>query len=408
MLTQMMNVALLMALAAHACPAADDLKRSIPSRESGHDVAVRTALTSNTFDANHILCPVLAAMWNHGYLKTDVNGSVEIEGLKDALMDGIGTGHLFAKFQATGIAGFDRANKETELVRNRCLDVSACGIKRAVEKTLTDDVKRWLNIFVMNGKQVNEHGISTGVRGGATNVPDPDECNGVYPCEARFQRFYVNNTDSNGRLYKKNLMQMVCTARKFGDRGGEYSYSSGSIHLPGGGDLIPVPAREWQMKGAILGWLNAFGRKDEKGEWYMHIDDARKMLMEGHLPKGWKKRSWGCLSGLPGDSCDEAFIKQVNEKVECDVSEDDPWWEGTGLQVATGHKCRFGRCDGGATCVEGNCICGRGSNLVGMIAKNGKCVERSDTCTYFGKKCDRIVATGPSAPGNPKAVVTLV
>merc|ERR1712232_1358885 len=215
-----------------------------------------------------------------------------------------------------------------------------------VEKTLTDDVKRWLNIFVMNGKQVNEHGISTGVRGGATNVPDPDECNGVYPCEARFQRFYVNNTDSNGRLYKKNLMKMVCTARKFGDRGGEYSYSSGSIHLPGGGDLIPVPAREWQMKGAILGWLNAFGRKDEKGEWYMHIDDARKMLMEGHLPKGWKKRSWGCLSGLPGDSCDEAFIKQVNEKVECDVSEDAPWWEGTGLQVATGHKCRFGRCDG--------------------------------------------------------------
>jgi hypothetical protein len=406
-LAQTLKAIPLLVLASHGHPAADDLRRVTPSRESAHDIAVQTALNSSSFDPKYILCPVLAAMWNGGDLKADEGGSVELQEMQDALTNGIGCASSLAKFQATGIADFDRANKETELVRDRCIpgitvSGTACAAKRAVGST-SDSVMRWLNIFTMNGKQTMEHGISTGVRGGDTNAPDPEECQGVYPCETRFQRFYGDNADSNGRLYRANLMKVVCTARKYGDRGGEYSYSSGSIHLPGGGDLLPVPAREWQMKAAIQGWLDAFGRKDQDGHWYLTIDDARAMIMEGRYPDGWKKRNWGCL--LHG--CDDTFITQTNAKVECDVGEKDAWWGGAGLQIATGEKCHLW-CNGGATCVEGKCICGRGSNGVGMIVKGGKCVDRLYKCTYFGKTCELIKATNPTAPGNPKVEAIIV
>jgi len=387
-LAETMKVVLLVVVGTKGFPA-DDLKRS----------------SQSSFDPNRILCPVLAAMWNAGDLKTDEFGSVELQGMQDALHKGIGVEHSLAKFQATGIADFDRANKETELVRDRCLPGTVsgteCAAKRAAGST-SDSVKRWLNIFTMNGKQVLEHGISTGTRGGATNVPDPETCGGVFPCEERFQRFYVNNSD-NGRLYKKNLMKIVCAARKYGDRGGEFSYSSGSIHMPGGGDLLQVPAREWQMKCAIQGWLNAFGRKDEKGQWYLTIDDARAMVMEGRYPDGWKKRDWGCLMY----GCEDPFVTQARAEVECDVGETEPWWGQSptgekGLQVATGEKCHLW-CNGGATCVEGKCICGRGSNFVGMIAKDGKCEKRDARNHYFGEESSVVTATNPAAPGNPKA-----
>jgi len=386
-LVEMMKVAFLVVVSAHAHPG-EDLKRN-----------------SSGLDPNHILCPVLAALWNAGDLKTDEFGSVELQGMQDALHYGTGCGDSLAKFQATGIADYDRHNKETELVRDRCIPgITASGTKCAAKRAAgskSDDVKRWLNIFTMNGKQVLEHGISTGTRGGATNVPDPETCGGVFPCEARFQRFYVNNSDENGRLYRKNLMKIVCAARKYGDRGGEYSYSSGSIHLPGGGDMIPVPAREWQMKAAIQGWLNAFGRTDEKGQWYLTIDDARAMVMEGRYPDGWKKRNWGCLVY----GCDDPFLTQARAHVKCDVGETDAWWGDQGLKIATGEKCKLW-CNGGATCVEGKCICGRDKDGMGMVAKHGKCVSRHQSCEYFGKKCTFVPATNPTAVGNPKTEAT--
>jgi hypothetical protein len=385
---KIMKMSFLLAVGTHAHPAAD-LKRN-----------------ASRLDPNRILCPVLAALYNAGDLKTDEFGSIELQGMQDALHYGTGCGDSFSKFQANGIADFDLHNKEQELVRDRCIPgITISGTKCAAARAVgskSDEYKRWLNIFTMNGKQVLEHGISTGTRGGATNVPDPELCGGVFPCEARFQKFYVQNADENGRLYRKNLLNgVVCSARKFGDRGGEYSYSSGSIHLPGGGDLIPVPAREWQMKGAIQGWLNAFGRRDEKGEWYLTIDDARAMVMEGRYPDGWKKRDWGCLV----TGCEDPFLTQTRAKVECDVGEKEPWWGSEDLKIATGEKCHLW-CNGGATCVEGTCICGRDKDGMGMVVKQGKCVRREQKCEYFGEKCSFVPATNPTALGNPKAEET--
>jgi len=355
------------------------------------------------FDPNHILCPVLASMWSAGDLKTDEEGDVELDVMYDGLVKGIGTETYLAEFQARGITDFDRANNKSNLVRDRCLPgFTLSGSECAVEKKIgvhPEEVKRWFSPFRMNGKQVMEHGISTGTRGGATNVPDPEMCGGQFPCEARFQRFYAKHADTNGRLYRKNIMGIICEARKSGDRGGEYSYSSGSIHLPGGGDLLQVPAREWQMKAAMSGWLAAFGRTDDHGEWYIHIDDARAMVMEGRYPDGWKKRDWGCLAS----GCDHSFMSDSNQDVPCDVDENGEWWQDYDCKVATGKTCELS-CDGGATCVEGKCVCGHASNTMGMCWKNGQCVERTDKCTYFGEKCTWVPATNPTASGNPSFV----
>lgn len=371
--------------------------------------------TLKALDHNKILCPVLAAMINGGDLKYDNDGNVELAQIYGGLMDGIGVSWSLAKFQAWGITDFDQANKDSGLVRDRCLPgftlsgaecVAARQVDLIFDSEPSEGYKRWFNPWKMNGKQVLEHGISTGTRGGANNVPDPDLCDGEFPCEARFKKFYEGTADENGRIYRKNLMKMVCLARKIGDRGGEYSYSSGTITPPGGDDVV-VPAREWQMKAAVSGWLAAFGRTDDNGEIYLTLDDARSMLLEGKYPNGWQKRDWGCIStGCPGTST--SFLHDANQEVDCDVGEDDPWWGDAGITVATGATCGFQSCSDG-TCVSGLCICGRSDSMIGMSYNGGKCVEQEhNTCKYFGESCNVIAATNPEAAGNPASSSHLI
>ena len=91
---------------------------------------------------------------------------------------------------------------------------------------MTEETERWLNIYKMNGLEAVTHGFSTGVRGGATNVPDFSVCaNGTFPCEERFDEFYTSCADSSGRFYQENLECIMCNAWKMGDREGEFSYN---------------------------------------------------------------------------------------------------------------------------------------------------------------------------------------
>jgi len=297
---------------------------------------VQTAL-----DHNKILCPVLAAMWKAGDLKADDEGNVELDDMLSGLQNGIGVTWSLAEFQAYGITDYDKDNKETEAVRDRCIPgATFSGFRCFVNKKRgvnDDSTKRWLNIFKMNGNQNVEHGISTGTRGGATNVPDPETCDGQFPCQERFNKFYVESADGQGRFYRKNLMKVVCAARKMGDRGGEFSYSSGKVTVLGLMNLTQVPTREWQMKAAISGMLAAFGRKDEKGEIYLSGDDVHALLMEGRYPDGYAKRDWGCIgSGCPSGT---SLLSDANQEVECDVGESDEWWQGSGCKVETGSTC---------------------------------------------------------------------
>lgn len=232
-------------------------------------------------------------------------------------------------------------------------------------------------------------------------MPDEvDPCGGVYPCEALFKRFYLANAEPNGRLYRKNLMKMVCMARQQGDRGGEFSYWTGNVRLPGFGDIFPypVPSQEWQMRGATSAMLEAFGWRDENNELFLTVDDVRALLMEGRFPDGWKKRKWGCL--LAG--CEFSALHDFSQDVgECDVEFGEPFWQGTQCQVATGKTCSTS-CGSGEVCINQKCICGRGSDGRGMCHQGGKCRERSKKVRYFGADVPFFPANSPTAPGNPQ------
>merc|ERR1719350_1003669 len=243
---------------------------------------------------------------------------------------GIGCGDALAIGQTYGIMDYDKDNKESQHSRNRCVPgFTASGTLCAAERAVghyTEDNERWLNIFKLNGLQAVEHGMSTGTRGGANNVPDLDTCNGVFPCEDRFHRFYVKNADSRGRIYHKNILQVICQARKEGDRSGEYSYASGVVPVPGLTLPGGAPAREWQMKASLSGWLQAFGRTDEDGELFLTVDDARAMFMEGRYPDGWQTRPWGCLvTKCTGTSsfARMSFLDVIHQYVPCDVGGND-------------------------------------------------------------------------------------
>jgi len=353
-----------------------------------------TGSEQSQLDPNRILCPVLAALYNSGDLVVDEQGSSELLQIKSALANGTWCGETFADFQAAGIAAYTAEQKDKQEYRDRCVPLftlkgTACFAQRQINPYV-DSVKRWLNIFTMNGNEDVEHGYSTGTRGGATNVPDFDDgCNGVFPCEARFQKFYVAHADANGRLYLENILAIICHTLSEGDRGGEFSYNGGlPLYAPGLDSLdSKVPGRDWQIKAAMVGWLSAFGRTDEEGKLYFTVGDARAMLMEGRFPDGWQKRKWGTMSD---------FLHNANTELPCDGR--TSWWQGTDCESFTGETCHLWCWAEGSTCISGKCVCGRGSNGIAMCAKDGKCEEREDKCIYFGQKCSRTSANNPGAP----------
>jgi len=356
-------------------------------------------------DPNHIICPVIAAMHRAGDLKSDSNGNVEYIDISLGLQNGIGFGKHLAQFQAVGITDFTVDQLGKEQVRDRCLPNSFDGAQCLAGRGIgshSNYTKRFFNIYTMNGKQVLEHGISTGTRGGGNNMPD-DPCGGRYPCEALFKKFYLANTDSRGRMYRKHVMKMVCMARQFGDRGGEFSYWSGNAALPGFGDIMPypVPTQEWQMKGATTAMLEAFGWFDEHGELFLKVDDLRALLMEGRYPDGWRKKTedFGCLfSGCTFPAVDD-FRSDVGE---CEIEAFEPFWQNSDCQVTTGSWCAK-TCSGpNEVCINEKCYCGRDTRGKGMCYRNGKCQSHGNSVRYFGQSVPFMPATSPTAPGNPQ------
>jgi len=356
-------------------------------------------------DPNRILCPVLASLHNSGDLPTDSHGAVERRVMKTALQDGTGASYDFAEFQSGGISNYDEEHKRDQDFRDRCAPVTArgtlCFAKRTAGST-SPDIDRYLNIFEMNGLETVEHGFSTGVRGGNCNSRAENDCNGVYPCESLFQKFYVAHADSRGRLYRSNILQIVCHAIAEGDRGGEFSHYDGDADVVGW-TVARLPARTWQMKAAMQGWLSAFGRADENGDLYFTIDDARAMLMEGRFPDNWEKRRWGCVTAIggcprmPDGNRDMSLLAQVNAELPCD--EAAAWWGGSETTV-TGQDCRSdSQChDEHALCLSKRCTCGKGRNGRQMLFQHGRCTEQRHTNQYFGETCRFTRANNPDSP----------
>lgn len=368
--------------------------------------------TVGSLDPNRILCPVLAALHKSGDLVVDEFGDAERGAIKHALKEGTYCEEDLAEFQSAGIAGYDMTHKFDQLERNRCLpgltwSGSACFAKWLVGSNAAD-VKRYLNIFKMNGLETVEHGISTGVRGGNCNgLLSNDPCNGVYPCEALFQKFYVSKADVNGRLYIEQILQIICHAAMEGDRGGEFAYQDGEVTVLGL-DVAKLPARTWQMRAAMHGWLSAFGRPDEAGTLYLTVDDARAMIMEGRVPDNWEKRKWGCITKLGG--CPKMFngvrdlslIGQMKTEMPCE--EFGEWWRGTSdnFQTTTGATCsRDSQCESSdqhSLCLGGRCTCSKGRDGLQMIFANGRCNEQNAPRQYFGEQCNFVRANAPESP----------
>jgi len=331
---------------------------------------------------DRIICPVLAALYNAGDLKTDDAGDATYEQIYDALTNGVWCGDDLADFQALGISDYSMEFKDSETHRDRCLPGTMCYISKKIHGVNNDTV-RFLNIFRMNGHQAVEHGISTGTRGGATNTPGIIDCGGKYPCEARFKRFWEPCADKNGRFYQEEIVCVICNAKRFGDRGGEFSYNPAQ------------KGREWQMKAAMFGFLSAFGREDpaRNDTLYMTTEDVRSMIMGGKFPSGWQKRKWGCL--YSGCSTLSNFYEAVNFELPCD---DTSWWQSTGCETTVSETCNLYCNAPNSTCISNRCTCGTDSEGYGMCAVNDVCVKRHKKCPYFGGECEFIAADNPDAP----------
>merc|ERR1711862_176509 len=102
----------------------------------------------------------------------------------------------------------------------------------------------------------------------------------------------------------------------------------------------------------MFGWLAAFGRTDENGKLYLTVTDAHAMLMEGRYPDGFEKREWGCI--FSGCSAPGILHDAVNYELPC---KEDAWWQGSSCEATTGETCHLW-CNGGASCISGQCICG--------------------------------------------------
>merc|ERR1712137_426269 len=209
---------------------------------------------------------------------------------------------------------------------------------------------------------------------------------------------------SQGRLYKEQIQQIICHAMAEGDRGGEFAYQDGDVSVLGL-DVAKLPARQWQMKAAMMGWLGAFGRPDETGELYFTVDDARAMVMEGRMPDDWYKRSWGCITSLggcptmPSGKRDMTFLEQVNMEMPCDQFGE--WWQNTEdqVQTTTGESCSSTCIDPHAVCLTGRCTCSKGRDGRQMVFVNGQCSEQEGASRqYFGEQCRFLRADHPDSP----------
>lgn len=357
-------------------------------------------------DIRRVICPVLAALIKTGKLAVDEAGDTELADIRDTLRYKLGSHKNHATFEAHGIAVFDREHKESQDVRNRCLGL--CMTARFVWNSNNEKNLRWFSPFRMNGRQAMEHGISTGVRGGATNMPFDNGCGGEYPCQKMFDKFVAPSVGPNNRFYMTDIFQIVCKARQYGDRGGEWSYKSfGKIdflHLAQF-DLGPVPARDWQMKAATTSMLFVFGKTDSNGDTYMDYEDVRALYMDAKLPDYWKEEARDLQCIFPG-GCDMPVLTRMRWDMDrdtgCVMKEDDPWWAGQDCPAHTTERCTK-TCDGGAICVEGQCMCPRGATGHAMCASGTQCVPSTlPACTYFGEPCEFFTANNPSTDGNPQ------
>lgn len=247
-----------------------------------------TALTAPPakLNANYIVCPVLAALYNAGFLVPDAYGRVERLKVQAAIVDGLGglpsTGWFFG--QTT--AGYTEADVDSTDFMMTPIEYSMALLKDHPTQTMetNSSLNRYLNIFTMGSNTDVLHGIAAAVRGGEGLVDK--ECT-AYPCPARFTEFFAKFAEPNGRIYSKNLGEIACNIYSNGFHGVAADTSLFSL-------AVGLTGREFLALSALL---PVFGQPDEAGNQYFNLEDWRIMEMNGVFPPGWVavNKAWNVL-----------------------------------------------------------------------------------------------------------------
>jgi len=219
-------------------------------------------------DAKKIVCPVLASLFNAGFLKPDKYGRIEQLQLQQGIMDGLGTVKAVGRLFALTTAGYKEADIDEQ--NFELSDAAKTG------------AKRYLNIFRMVENKDILHQVGAAVRGG----PIDPACK-TYPCLKRFDEFFAKFADAQGRVYAKQLGQIAGNIYNNGYHGVAASHTLFTV-------TQGVTGREFL---ALAGWLVCFGQKDESGNRYLSVEWMKTMEMNGVFPEDWKKRGPGNPAG---------------------------------------------------------------------------------------------------------------
>jgi len=232
-------------------------------------------------NANKIVCPVLASLYNAGFLKPDAYGRVERLQLQKGIRVGLNSDDITAWFFGQTTAGFTEADVDQTNFDMANLAQSLKLLKEKATEEPNPEDRRYLNIFKMGSSPAIMHQIAAAVRGGAGLVDH--ECES-YPCLQRYDEFWAKFATPEGRIYTEQLGEALCNIFRNGFHG---VATSNFFTLTQG-----FTGREYL---AVAGWIVAFGHADENGQLYLTVNDTRTMEMNGVFPKDWTptEAPWG-------------------------------------------------------------------------------------------------------------------
>jgi len=250
-------------------------------------------------DANQIVCPVLASLYNAGFLVPDAYGRVERLKVQKAIHDGLGAQEAVAFFFGLTTAGYRKADVDEQNFAMVSIS-EAVKLKSTHAETPLPGGDRFLNIFRMAQNKDVLHQIGAAVRGG----PNDPACGGKWPCISRFDEFFGKYADAKGRIYTKQLGEIAGNIYKNGWHG---VAASSTLFTK----TLGFTGREYL---ALAGFWACFGQKDATGERYIPLEWLKTMEMHGVFPAGWKKRGPGNPEGEAWGNDDVLHVMNVWRK----------------------------------------------------------------------------------------------
>lgn len=269
-------------------------------------------------NAKRIPCPFLAGLYSEGILKPDRYGRVNSQHLKEAIVE-VGSTVPNAVFPSFGTVRFREEDMhQTERHWDYGLVPSGFLDQVGLEEDLSN---LWLNIMTMNvpdkcvdaaghaevpskfpcnaNPQHVQHGYSTTIRDPRYDSEDPTR-------EKRFKDWIEPTLVMDKSLSEEKVMTfdgfcaLLARITAEGDLSGEWSLGKNFTipqsnlqhyhpHVKGQHALALY---HWQAWLAWVGLWEAYGYPDGSGEKFMTESDLRRFMLQGKLPKNWKKQTF--------------------------------------------------------------------------------------------------------------------